>query len=103
MYFLCMYSMFVCIYECINVCILYIKYIHKLNILGPKKFPQKSGQTHKQTQRLGRKTPLKSSHSKRLNTKNNFLETKILESFDTNVKPIKESVRDILIQMNKKM
>ena len=34
---------------------------------------------------------------------NNFLETKILESFDTNVKPIKESVRDILIQMNKKM
>jgi len=34
---------------------------------------------------------------------NNFLETKILESLDPNVKPIKESVRDILIQMNKKM
>jgi len=34
---------------------------------------------------------------------NNFLETKILESLEPNVKPIKESVRDILIQMKKKM
>jgi hypothetical protein len=34
---------------------------------------------------------------------NNFLETKILESLEPNVKPIKESVRDILIQLNKKM
>ncbi len=34
---------------------------------------------------------------------NNFLETKILESLEPNVKPIKESMKDILIQMKKKM
>jgi len=34
---------------------------------------------------------------------NNFLDTKILESLEPNVKPIKESVRDILVQMKRKM
>ena len=34
---------------------------------------------------------------------NNFLETKILESLEPNVKPIKESVRDILMKMKRKM
>ena len=34
---------------------------------------------------------------------NNFLETKILESLEPNVKPIKESVKDILMQMKEKM
>lgn len=34
---------------------------------------------------------------------NNFLETKILESLEPNVKPIKESMRDILLQMKKNM
>jgi nucleoside-diphosphate-sugar epimerase len=34
---------------------------------------------------------------------NNFLETKILESLEPNVKPIKESIREILIQMKGKM
>ena len=34
---------------------------------------------------------------------NNFLETKILESLEPDVKPIKESVKDILMQMKRKM
>jgi len=34
---------------------------------------------------------------------NNFLDTKVLETLEPNVKPIKESVRDILIQMKNKI
>ena len=34
---------------------------------------------------------------------NNFLDTRILESLEPNVKPIKESVRDILVQMKGKI
>jgi 3,5-epimerase/4-reductase len=34
---------------------------------------------------------------------NNFLDTRILESLEPNVKPIKESVRDILLQMKGKV
>ena len=34
---------------------------------------------------------------------NNFLDTKILESLEPNVKPIKESIRDILVQMKNNM
>jgi hypothetical protein len=34
---------------------------------------------------------------------NNFLDTTVLEKLEPNVKPIKESVRDILVQMKRKI